>query len=175
MAKSYDYLFKLILVGDKGTDKTGLMLKFCQPPPVITIGIDFSVRTIELDTKKIKLQIWDTAGCERFRSISSAYFRGTLGIVLVYDVTARSTFESIRERYQREVGEQKTKDAVVMLLGNKCHLEESRQVSIDEGKQLAEKFGFLFFETSSENNINVEQAFVSLTQAIMEKVTAKSS
>ena len=170
MPKSNYWLLKLALIGDKGTDKTGLIKTFCQPPPVITIDNDyyFKLRTIELDFKTIKLLIYDTDRQDRFVTFRNPYCSGTSGFVIVYSINDRSTFESISERYQREVEKQKTENAVVMLLGNKCHLEDIRQVSIDEGKKLADKFGFLFFEASSENNINVEQAFVTLTQAIME-------
>ncbi|RUS70766.1 hypothetical protein EGW08_021468 [Elysia chlorotica] len=176
MAKSYDYIFKMILVGDSEADKTKLMRKFCeQGSSMPVLGVDFLIRTIDLDSCKVKLQIWDTAGSSRLRPVTTSYFRGTSGIALVYDVTDRVSFENVSQVYRRQVEEQKKEDAVVMLIGNKCHLAERRQVSFDEGRQLAEQCGFLFFETSSETGVNVEQAFVTLAKAVVEKVKAKTS
>ncbi|GFS25895.1 Ras-related protein Rab-8A [Elysia marginata] len=177
MAKAYDYLFKVILIGDSGTDKVGIMRRFCQPIPysVSTVGIAFMIQTIELDSKKIKMQLWDTAGSERFHQLAPSYFRGTLGIVVVYDITKRQSFENIVRNYKLQIDRCKSSEAVVLLVGNNCHLNHLRQVSRDEGKQFADQSGFLFFETSSDENINIEQAFVTLAQAIKERVAQRSS
>uniref|UniRef100_A0A3Q0RJ83 small monomeric GTPase n=1 Tax=Amphilophus citrinellus TaxID=61819 RepID=A0A3Q0RJ83_AMPCI len=100
MAKTYDYLFKLLLIGDSGVGKTCVLFRFSEDAFnstfISTIGIDFKIRTIELDGKKIKLQIWDTAGQERFRTITTAYYRGAMGIMLVYDITNEKSFENIK-------------------------------------------------------------------------------
>ncbi|KAE8617155.1 hypothetical protein XENTR_v10008995 [Xenopus tropicalis] len=100
MAKTYDYLFKLLLIGDSGVGKTCLLFRFSEDAFnttfISTIGIDFKIRTIELDGKKIKLQIWDTAGQERFRTITTAYYRGAMGIMLVYDITNEKSFDNIK-------------------------------------------------------------------------------
>merc|ERR1712116_1104 len=100
MAKTYDYLFKLLLIGDSGVGKTCVLFRFSEDAFnstfISTIGIDFKIRTIELDGKKIKLQIWDTAGQERFRTITTAYYRGAMGIMLVYDITNEKSFDNIK-------------------------------------------------------------------------------
>uniref|UniRef100_A0A2K6T3Q0 small monomeric GTPase n=1 Tax=Saimiri boliviensis boliviensis TaxID=39432 RepID=A0A2K6T3Q0_SAIBB len=100
MAKTYDYLFKLLLIGDSGVGKTCVLFRFSEDAFnstfISTIGIDFKIRTIELDGKRIKLQIWDTAGQERFRTITTAYYRGAMGIMLVYDITNEKSFDNIR-------------------------------------------------------------------------------
>lgn len=175
-AKSYDYLYKIILIGEPGTDKVGLMHTFCPRPYFIpTIGVDFLIRTIELDSKRIKLQIWDTAGSERFGSMTHSYFRGTSGVMLVYDVTNRKSFESVVGRFKRDVQDRKAADAVVMLLGNKCHKEDARQVSVEEGRQVAQESGYLFFEASSETGANVEPALVTLAQAIKDRANSEAA
>ncbi|CAF4988266.1 unnamed protein product, partial [Rotaria socialis] len=100
MAKAYDYLFKLLLIGDSGVGKTCVLLRFCDSAFsttfISTIGIDFKIRTIDLDGRKIKLQIWDTAGQERFKTITTAYYRGAMGIMLVYDITSEKSFDNIK-------------------------------------------------------------------------------
>ena len=169
MTGDYDFSFKMVLLGGTGTDKTGLVRTFCrQGIQTSTLRWDsFMSRTIELDSKKIKIQLWDTTGQERFRTIAPLYLRGSHGIVLVYDITNKQSFENIRE-YKSQIDRAKPREAIVMMVGNKCHLKDHRQVSIEEGKELAEEFGIKFFETSSEKGINVEQAFVTLAQAIKE-------
>ena len=130
MAKSYDHLFKVVLVGDCDTGKAALIWTFCEQgmPAALfvpTIGVDFMIRVIEINSKKIKLQIWDTAGQERFRTITASYYRGASGILMVYDITRRETFESIRS-WKSHIDEHKHKDVVVILVGNKCHLREPK-------------------------------------------------
>lgn len=131
MAKTYDYLFKLLLIGDSGVGKTCILFRFSEDAFnttfISTIGIDFKIRTIELDGKKIKLQIWDTAGQERFRTITTAYYRGAMGIMLVYDITQEKSFENIKN-WIRNIEENASADVEKMLLGNKCELNEKRQV-----------------------------------------------
>ena len=122
---AYDYLMKVLLIGDSGVGKTCLLLRFSDdtftPNFITTIGIDFKIRTIELEGKKVKLQIWDTAGQERFRTITTAYYRGAMGILLVYDVTDEKSFENIRH-WMRNI-EQHASDSVnKMIIGNKCDM-----------------------------------------------------
>ncbi|KAG8036556.1 hypothetical protein G9C98_003878 [Cotesia typhae] len=144
MAKTYDYLFKLLLIGDSGVGKTCVLFRFSEDAFnttfISTIGIDFKIRTIELDGKKIKLQIWDTAGQERFRTITTAYYRGAMGIMLVYDVTNEKSFENIKN-WIRNIEENASADVEKMLLGNKCELTDRRQVSKERGEQLAVEYG----------------------------------
>uniref|UniRef100_A0A8B9X9H7 Ras-related protein SEC4 n=1 Tax=Bos mutus grunniens TaxID=30521 RepID=A0A8B9X9H7_BOSMU len=122
---------------------------------ISTIGIDFKIRTIELDGKRIKLQIWDTAGQERFRTITTAYYRGAMGIMLVYDITNEKSFDNIRN-WIRNIEEHASADVEKMILGNKCDVNDKRQVSKERGEKLALDYGIKFMETSAKANINVE-------------------
>uniref|UniRef100_A0A8C0AP10 small monomeric GTPase n=1 Tax=Buteo japonicus TaxID=224669 RepID=A0A8C0AP10_9AVES len=119
-------------------------------------GIDFKIRTIELDGKKIKLQIWDTAGQERFRTITTAYYRGAMGIMLVYDITNEKSFDNIKN-WIRNIEEHASSDVERMILGNKCDMNEKRQVSKEKGEKLAIDYGIKFLETSAKSSINVEE------------------
>lgn len=172
MAKTYDYLFKLLLIGDSGVGKTCILFRFSEDAFnttfISTIGIDFKIRTIELDNKKIKLQIWDTAGQERFRTITTAYYRGAMGIMLVYDITQEKSFENIKN-WIRNIEENASADVEKMLLGNKCELTDKRQVSKERGEQLAIEYGIKFMETSAKASINVEEAFLTLASDIKAK------
>jgi len=169
MAKTYDYLFKLLLIGDSGVGKTCVLFRFSEDAFnatfISTIGIDFKIRTIELDGKKIKLQIWDTAGQERFRTITTAYYRGAMGIMLVYDITNEKSFDNIKN-WIRNIEEHASADVEKMILGNKCDMNDRRQVSKERGEQLAIEYGIKFMETSAKASINVEQAFFTLAKDI---------
>uniref|UniRef100_A0A3P8YK96 small monomeric GTPase n=1 Tax=Esox lucius TaxID=8010 RepID=A0A3P8YK96_ESOLU len=160
MAKTYDYLFKLLLIGDSGVGKTCLLFRFSEDAFnttfISTIGIDFKIRTIELDEKKIKLQIWDTAGQERFRTITTAYYRGAMGIMLVYDITNEKSFENIKN-WIRNIEEHASSDVERMILGNKCDMNDKRQVSKERGEKLAIDYGIKFLETSAKSSLNVEE------------------
>ncbi|XP_075753760.1 ras-related protein Rab-8B isoform X2 [Pelodiscus sinensis] len=176
MAKTYDYLFKLLLIGDSGVGKTCLLFRFSEDAFnttfISTIGIDFKIRTIELDGKKIKLQIWDTAGQERFRTITTAYYRGAMGIMLVYDITNEKSFDNIKN-WIRNIEEHASSDVERMILGNKCDMNEKRQVSKEKGEKLAIDYGIKFLETSAKSSINVEEAFFTLARDIMTKLNRK--
>lgn len=168
-AKSYDYLFKLLLIGDSGVGKTSILFKFSEdtfsPAFISTIGIDFKIRTIEVDGKRIKLQVWDTAGQERFRTITTAYYRGAMGIMLVYDVSNLKSFENI-SNWIRNIEMHATQDVELMILGNKCDIADKRQVSKEKGEQLALQHSIKFMETSAKASINIEEAFVTLARDI---------
>ncbi|XP_044342010.1 ras-related protein RAB1BV isoform X1 [Triticum aestivum] len=149
----YDYLIKLLLIGDSGVGKSCLLLRFSDgsftTSFITTIGIDFKIRTIELDGKRIKLQIWDTAGQERFRTITTAYYRGAMGILLVYDVTDESSFNNIRN-WIRNIEQHASDNVNKILIGNKADMDESkRAVSTAKGQALADEYGIQFFETVS--------------------------
>ncbi|XP_061776836.1 ras-related protein Rab-8A-like isoform X1 [Nerophis ophidion] len=178
MAKTYDYLFKLLLIGDSGVGKTCVLFRFSEDAFnstfISTIGIDFKIRTIELDGKKIKLQIWDTAGQERFRTITTAYYRGAMGIMLVYDITNEKSFDNIKN-WIRNIEEHASSDVEKMVLGNKCDINDKRQVSKERGEKLALEYGIKFMETSAKANINVETAFLTLARDIKSKMDTKMS
>merc|ERR1711998_728348 len=169
----YDYLIKLLLIGDSGVGKSCLLCRYSDDVFnsnfITTIGIDFKIRTIELDGSKIKLQIWDTAGQERFRTITQAYYRGAMGILLVYDVCDDKSFQNIRT-WMRNI-EQHANDGVNrILIGNKCDMTDKKVVETKRGKELADGYGINFFETSAKNNINVEQAFYSIARDIKKRL-----
>jgi len=170
---NYDYLIKLLLIGDSGVGKSCLLLRFCDdsftPSFIATIGIDFKIRTIDLDGKKIKLQIWDTAGQERFRTITTAYYRGAMGILLVYDVTDLKSFDAIR-LWIRNIEQHASEGVNKILVGNKCDMNDKRVVSVEKGQELANEFGIPCIETSAKNNINVEAAFIKLATEIKSRL-----
>jgi len=169
---AYDYLIKLLLIGDSGVGKSCLLLRFCEdsftPSFITTIGIDFKIRTVDIDGKKIKLQIWDTAGQERFRTITTAYYRGAMGILLVYDVTDEKSFMSIRNWIANV--DQFAQDSVNrILIGNKCDMTTKKVVEYSAGKALADEFGIRFLETSAKSSTNVDEAFISLARDIKKR------
>jgi len=176
MAKTYDYLFKLLLIGDSGVGKTCVLFRFSEDAFnatfISTIGIDFKIRTIDLDGKKIKLQIWDTAGQERFRTITTAYYRGAMGIMLVYDITNEKSFDNIKN-WIRNIEEHAAQDVEKMILGNKCDMNDRREVTRERGEELAIEYGIKFMETSAKASINVEEAFYTLARDIKAKMEKK--
>ncbi|KAH9440220.1 hypothetical protein MJO28_016613 [Puccinia striiformis f. sp. tritici] len=165
----YDFLIKLLLIGDSGVGKSCLLLRFCDdaytPSFITTIGIDFKIRTIELDGKRIKLQIWDTAGQERFRTITTAYYRGAMGILLVYDVTDEKSFENIRN-WHANIDQHASEGVNKILIGNKSDSVDKKIVQENQGRELAAELGISFMETSAKANTNVEEAFFSLARDI---------
>jgi len=170
--KTYDLLFKLLLIGDSGVGKTCVLFRFSDDTFnttfISTIGIDFKIKTVELLGKKIKLQIWDTAGQERFHTITTSYYRGANGILLVYDITQPKTFDNI-SKWLRNINEHASEDVERMLIGNKCDMEDKRLISEERGRKVAEENGIKFFETSAKENINIEIAFNSLAEDILNK------
>lgn len=165
-------IMKLLLVGDSGVGKSCLLLRFVDDKFntsfITTIGIDFKIRAIEHNGKKIKLQVWDTAGQERFRTITTAYYRGAMGIVVIYDVTDSRTFESV-ENWYNTVKEHANEDAQIFLVGNKCDDDANRQVSTEQGQELATKLDIPFLEASAKSCTNVDAIFYELAGLILEK------
>ncbi|CAF1244557.1 unnamed protein product [Adineta ricciae] len=176
--KNYDLLFKLLLIGDSGVGKTCILFRFSDDSFnasfISTIGIDFKIKTIELDGRKIKLQIWDTAGQERFHTITTSYYRGATGIMLVYDVTQVRSFENIN-KWLRNIDDHASDDVVKMLIGNKCDMEDKRCITRTRGDALAREHGIPFLETSAKNNVNIEKAFFEMARLILKKTPVNSS
>jgi Ras-related protein Rab-1A len=172
----YDYLFKLLLIGDSGVGKSCLLLRFADDAYtesyISTIGVDFKIRTIEVEGKTVKLQMWDTAGQERFRTITSSYYRGAHGIVVVYDITDAKSFENVGT-WLKEIDRYGSDCVTRLLAGNKCDLASRRAVSTDDARAFAESMGMELIETSAKNNLHVELLFTTIAAMIKNRVTAR--
>lgn len=166
---TYDYLFKLLLIGDSGVGKSSLLLRFSDDTYETTfnstIGVDFKIKTVDLNDKVVKLQIWDTAGQERFRTITSSYYRGAHGIIIVYDVTDTESFENVK-KWLTEIDKNAHRDVQKMLVGNKCDLASKKAVDYGSAKELADDVNMSFLEASAKNSSNVEAAFMAMVSAI---------
>ncbi|XP_027165797.1 ras-related protein RABA5c-like [Coffea eugenioides] len=171
-----EYLFKIVIIGDSAVGKSNLLSRYARnefnPHSKATIGVEFQTQSLEIDGKEVKAQIWDTAGQERFRAVTSAYYRGAFGALLVYDISRRTTFESI-PRWLDELKTHSDTTVARMLVGNKCDLENIRDVSVEEGKSLAESEGLFFMETSALDSTNVITAFEMVIREIYNNVSRK--
>ncbi|XP_065000207.1 ras-related protein RIC1-like isoform X4 [Musa acuminata AAA Group] len=201
MTPEYDYLFKLLLIGDSGVGKSCLLLRFADDSYIesyiSTIGVDFKIRTVEQDGKTIKLQIvsrsfvdvWkclkdlvmalpllsivvDTAGQERFRTITSSYYRGAHGIIVVYDVTDQESFNNVKQ-WLNEIDRYASENVNKLLVGNKCDLTDGRVVSYETGKAFADEIGIPFLETSAKDSTNVEKAFMTMAADIKDRMASQ--
>ncbi|KAI4372773.1 hypothetical protein MLD38_010966 [Melastoma candidum] len=171
-----EYLFKVVIIGDSAVGKSNLLSRYARnefnPNSKATIGVEFQTQSLYIDRKEVKAQIWDTAGQERFRAVTSAYYRGAVGALLVYDISRRTTFESIG-RWLDELNTHCDTTVSRMLVGNKCDLENIRDVSVEEGKSLAESEGLFFMETSALDSTNVKDAFEVVIKEIYKNVSRK--
>ncbi|GMH81560.1 hypothetical protein TrVE_jg3128 [Triparma verrucosa] len=181
MSPEYDYLFKLLLIGDSGVGKSCLLLRFADDTYtesyISTIGVDFKIRTIELDGKTIKLQIWDTAGQERFRTITSSYYRGAHGIIVVYDVTDAESFNNVKQ-WLHEIDRYACENVNKLLVGNKIDLaapDKKRVVTTEAGKEFSEELRIEFLETSAKTSVNVESAFMTMASQIKARMKTQPS
>ncbi|KAH7825119.1 Rab11a [Monocercomonoides exilis] len=173
MADDYDYLFKIVLIGDSGVGKSNLLSRYTRNEFNLesksTIGVEFATRSIQIEGKTIKAQIWDTAGQDRYRAITSAYYRGAVGALLVYDISKHSTYENV-ERWLKELRDHADPNIVIMLVGNKSDLRHLRNVPTDEAKSFAMRNSLSFIETSALHSTNVETAFTTILQEIYKNV-----
>nr|GLL33761.1 serine/threonine-protein phosphatase PP1 isozyme 2-like [Ipomoea trifida] len=173
----YDYLFKIVLIGDSGVGKSNILSRFTRNEFCLesksTIGVEFATRTLQVEGKTVKAQIWDTAGQERYRAITSAYYRGAVGALLVYDITKKQTFDNV-QRWLRELRDHADSNIVIMMAGNKSDLNHLRAVSEQDGQALAEKEGLSFLETSALEALNVEKAFQTILSEIYHIVSKKA-
>ncbi|RRT57668.1 hypothetical protein B296_00026273, partial [Ensete ventricosum] len=196
----YDYLFKIVLIGDSGVGKSNILSRFTRNEFCLdsksTIGVEFATKTIQvncfqslillrrsipsisrwneqIEGKTIKAQIWDTAGQERYRAITSAYYRGAVGALLVYDITKQKTFDNV-QRWLRELRDHADSNIVIMMAGNKSDLNHLRAVSENDGQVFAEKEGLSFLETSALESLNVEKAFQTILMEIYHIINKKA-
>ncbi|XP_009769694.1 ras-related protein RABA2a [Nicotiana tabacum] len=174
--EEYDYLFKIVLIGDSGVGKSNLLSRFTRNEFLLesksTIGVEFATRTLQVEGRTVKAQIWDTAGQERYRAITSAYYRGALGALLVYDVTKPTTFENV-SRWLKELRDHADSNIVIMLIGNKTDLKHLRAVDTEDAQSFAEKEGLSFIETSALEATNVEKAFQTILSEIYRIISKK--
>jgi len=171
----YDYLFKIVLIGDSGVGKSNILSRFTRNEFLVesksTIGVEFATRSIEIEKKVVKAQIWDTAGQERYRAITSAYYRGAVGALLVYDITKKETFADV-EKWLTELRDHADSKIVIMLTGNKCDLQHLRSVSTQDAEIYAAKEDLLFLETSALSSVNIDAAFQKVLSVIHERSTS---
>eukprot|EP00923_Selenidium_pygospionis_P057885 GHVN01101450.1.p1 GENE.GHVN01101450.1~~GHVN01101450.1.p1 ORF type:complete len:171 (+),score=13.68 GHVN01101450.1:158-670(+) len=158
----YDYLYKIVLIGDSGVGKSNLLSRFTRDEFNLeskpTIGVEFATKSVQAEGKIIKAQIWDTAGQERYRAITSAYYRGAVGALLVYDIAKKTSFEHV-ERWLKELREHAEENIVILLVGNKADLQQLRAVDQNTAADFAEREGLAAIETSALDGVNVERAF----------------
>lgn len=175
--EEYDYLFKVVLIGDSGVGKSNLLSRFTRNEFCLesksTIGVEFATRTLQVEGRTVKAQIWDTAGQERYRAITSAYYRGALGALLVYDTTKATTFDNV-SRWLKELRDHADANIVIMLIGNKTDLKHLRAVATEDAQSFAEKEGLSFIETSALEATNVEKAFQTILSEIYRIISKKS-
>lgn len=170
MAREYDHLFKLLIIGDSGVGKSSLLLRFSDNTfagtYITTIGVDFKIRTVDVGGEKVKLQIWDTAGQERFRTITSTYYRGTHGVIVVYDVTSGESFANVK-RWLHEI-DQNCDVVNRILVGNKDDDPDRKVVLTQDAQRFAEQMGIQLYETSAKENKNVEEMFLAITKLVLQ-------
>ncbi|XP_069140127.1 uncharacterized protein [Argopecten irradians] len=173
METEYDYLFKYLLIGDSGVGKSCLLLRFADDvfseTYISTIGVDFKIRTVDLDNKVVRLQIWDTAGQERFKTITASFYRGSHGIMLVYDVSDMESFQNIG-MWVEEAKKYGGSDATMILVGNKSDMTTKRTVTYEMGKEYADRLGIPFMETSAKQSTNVETTFLTMASELKTKL-----
>ena len=169
----FDYLLKYIIIGDASVGKSNILLRYVystfKSDYELTIGVEFGEKSVELDNKIYKIQIWDTAGQEQFRSITRTYYKNSVCAIVVYDITRRETFENV-SKWIEDCKINSPKTIFMILVGNKCDLVNDRQVMTEEGEELASRYGLRFFETSAKTSININEIFKESVEFIANKI-----
>ena len=171
-ANGYDMIFKIVLIGDTSVGKTNILSKYLtdefDAKSKATVSVEFSVKNFKIENNIVKVQIWDTAGEERYRSITNAYYKGAKGSLLVYDITNKKSFENV-EKWISDLKANADEDISMILLGNKTDLEDKRVVTTEEGKNKAEFYNLTFMETSALNGNNIQEAFNELIMDVYKR------
>ena len=174
--KYSDQIFKILLLGDAGVGKSSIILRYTKnefnASMVSSIGVDFKTKDIIVNDKKVKLQLWDTAGHERFRTITTSYYRGAHGIATVFDLSERESFEHV-EKWLEEINKYAKENVMRFLIGNKSDLVDKRQVTYEEVRALANRLNIYYVETSAKNNINISDFFQIATKNYLNKYDFK--
>ena len=170
-----EFLYKILLLGDSSVGKTCFLMRYTdntfQEIHMSTIGLDYKLKNVQLDdSRMVKIQIWDTAGQDRFRSITKNYYKGANGIILIYDITNRKTFENV-SNWISQIKEEVSEKVTIILVGNKIDDEEHRAVQTEEGKNLAKELGLMFFECSAKSGENIDSTFNELVKKTVENYT----
>ena len=170
--ENYDVLFKIVLIGDSFVGKTNIMSKYLKnefhEDSKATVGVEFGAKKFDIEGKSVKAQIWDTAGQERYKAITTTYYKGAKGALIVYDITRKETFDSV-DRWISELVNSGDKNMTMLLIGNKCDLDTQRQVTKEQGEEKAKAFRVAFLETSASSGENLDVAF----EMIMKEVYSK--
>ena len=171
-ATETDLVYKILLLGDSEVGKSCFLMRYADnvfvDNYITTIGLDYKLKYIQLDSGEIiKVQLWDTAGQDRYRTIAKNYYKGSHGILLLYDVTKTNSFENIRE-WIRDIREEVYEKAIIFLIGNKIDKKEDRKIQTEQGAKLAEEFNLPFFEASAKSGENVDEIFKALYKKISE-------
>lgn len=170
---SKEPVLKLLLIGDMSVGKSCLLLRFAEgrfePDMMATMGIDFRLKDIDFGDKRVPFQLWDTAGQDRYRAITTAYYRGAQGVAIVYDTTSKKSFRNIRT-WMRSLEQHAPREISKVLVGNKCDLDSEREVSEDMGRDLADEYGTAFFETSAMTGHGVDACFMHLARQVKQRM-----
>ena len=169
---NYELLYKVIIIGDTNVGKSNILTRYLKDEfssnTKSTVGVELGIKFLKIKNTKTKIQIWDTAGQERYRAITSSYFKGSNGCFIVYDITNEASFNNIENWYE-QIQKETSKDIPILLVGNKCDLEDERKVPIEKGKEKAQNLNCAFFETSALKKINIDKIFEELVNNIYEK------
>ena len=172
MEDEYEMMFKIVLVGDASVGKTNIMSKYLKnefhEDSKATVGVEFGSKQFTVEGHKIKAQIWDTAGQERYKAMTSAYFKGAKGAFIVYDITSKSSFESV-DRWLNDLRVSADKNLTVIIIGNKCDLEQQRDVKKEQGEEKSKSNGVAFMETSALSGENIDKAFDKMVNEVFKK------
>lgn len=172
---SSECVYKLVIIGESGVGKSNLLLRFTrneyEPEKKFTVGVEFSTHTINYEGVTIRAQIWDTAGQEKYKAITDAYYRGSLGALCVYDITKKDTLSAL-DKWIEELKQGCDPDVTIMIVGNKCDLKQEREVNENDAAELSKKYNAFFIETSALDGTNVEKAFSDLLIQIYKKKTS---